>query len=114
MIEQKAALSQKQYEQFFEFRKKRLCATMMLLCDCLNLKENEISTEQIDTFKQLGNIYEIEITFAHDLKRWDPMNVLRDMNAYTYWLKFQQKLNTPEATSQQQVDQFVENCQELI
>lgn len=59
----------------------------MLLCDCLSFNDNEINAEYIDTLKQLGNIYEIEMTFAHDLTRWDPMNVLRDMNTYTYYLK---------------------------
>lgn len=53
-------------------RKKRLCATMMLLCDCINLKDNEVTPDLINVLRELGGIYEIEITCVHDLKRWNP------------------------------------------
>jgi len=71
------------FERFFNFRRKRLCATMMLYCDALILK-NDLSENIINKMKALGEVYEIEGTMARDVARWSAGET--ETNVYTYWL----------------------------
>jgi len=71
------------FQQFFLHRKKRLCATMMLYCDALILK-NDLQADTLNKMKVLGEIYEIEGTIARDLSRWSSGE--REVNVYSYWL----------------------------
>lgn len=57
---------------------------MMLLCDCVNLNTSLLTPNMMNVIRQLGSIYEIEITMARDLQRWQPS--LKELNLYTYWL----------------------------
>ena len=52
---------------FWVARKKRLCVTLIMLCDTLNLKHNVINQEEIEKIKLIGDILEIEMTKARDL-----------------------------------------------
>jgi len=71
------------FERFFNFRRKRLCATMMLYCDALSLK-NDLNETIINKMKALGEVYEIEGTMARDVARWSAGET--ETNVYTYWL----------------------------
>lgn len=41
---------------------------MMLLCDCINFKS--IDEKLVELMKQLGDVYEIEITLTRDTEKW--------------------------------------------
>lgn len=58
---------------------------MMLLCDYINISILKSEDEQeISMIKQLGNLFELEITVIRDLKKWQ--KDILDGNLYTYWL----------------------------
>ncbi|EAR84420.2 hydroxymethylglutaryl-CoA synthase (macronuclear) [Tetrahymena thermophila SB210] len=71
-------------EKFIENRQKRLCSTMMLLCDCVDLNPNSINPNIMNVIYRLGQVYELEITMIHDVQKWKPS--LDEINLYSYWL----------------------------
>eukprot|EP01016_Furgasonia_blochmanni_P051331 TRINITY_DN8065_c0_g1_i1.p1 TRINITY_DN8065_c0_g1~~TRINITY_DN8065_c0_g1_i1.p1 ORF type:complete len:461 (+),score=158.40 TRINITY_DN8065_c0_g1_i1:114-1496(+) len=68
--------------QFMAARKKRLSGTMMLFCDALHLKDNELSTQYFSVLEKLGDAYELEAMVARDLQR----RKKNEENIYSYWL----------------------------
>jgi hypothetical protein len=43
---------------------------MMLLCDAINLKPNFINSDFLSLVKEIGDMYELEITLARDSSKW--------------------------------------------
>ncbi|KAM3147390.1 hypothetical protein pb186bvf_000641 [Paramecium bursaria] len=94
-------------ERFWEFRKKRLSCTMMLLCDCINMK---IEPNLIDLVKCLGDIYEYEITLARDTSKWNNSAITQEPNTFVYWLLQNDKL----MVGNQFVQEFVRIYSEIL
>lgn len=69
------------FRQFLLYRKKRLSATFILLCDsCLN--KEVLTPERLDLIEEIGSIVEIISITGHDLvkrKEGEP-------NTYDFWL----------------------------
>lgn len=55
-------------EEFWGCRKKRLACTMMLLCDCINLKSAD--EKWIMLVEMVGDLYEMEMTLERDISKW--------------------------------------------
>ncbi|CAD8162824.1 unnamed protein product [Paramecium octaurelia] len=86
---QQAKQGQFSCDEFLCTRQKRLSCTMMLLCDCISLKN--FSPSIIEEIKLLGRVIEIQMTLTRDTQKWNK-STLSEPNVYTYWLIANQKL----------------------
>ncbi|CAG9327007.1 unnamed protein product [Blepharisma stoltei] len=73
------------FDDFFEYRKKQMCATLMFLCDLLG--ETKIDVELIRKITEVGDILETMSTSIRDLNKVKK-NDMTKPNSYLYWLKF--------------------------
>ena len=99
------------FVKFLHFRKKRLSATMVLLCDALMIKQSDMNDTNFSKLKLLGEIIELEGTRVRDFSRWNESN-LDEKNLYTYFLKMQGKIN--EGTSQLIQSEYFSFIQNIV
>ena len=97
------------FEQFMLQRKKRMSATLMLLCDCILLKTVEFTPQLLEEVQGLGELYEIEGTMIRDISRWSSDKAVED-NLFTYWLLMKGKFMGGSHSSVQQ--EFVNEVQQ--
>lgn len=101
------------FDEFLNQRRKRLSATLILLCDCILLKTAEITPETLQEMQQLGEIYELEGTMARDLARWS-FSKPTENNLYTYWLMMKGKfMGGDQAVVQQEFIKDITNIIEI-
>lgn len=80
------------FDQFTQSRKKRLCATQMFLIDAVSQLPTNINQELISNIKDIGNIYEQEVTYIRDLVRYLEKKDLHHPNSYIYYLVINDRL----------------------
>eukprot|EP00825_Cyclidium_porcatum_P049312 TRINITY_DN8495_c0_g1_i4.p1 TRINITY_DN8495_c0_g1~~TRINITY_DN8495_c0_g1_i4.p1 ORF type:complete len:158 (+),score=36.21 TRINITY_DN8495_c0_g1_i4:92-565(+) len=79
-------------DQFIQVRKKRLCATQMFLIDAVNQLPSILTEDIISIIKEVGNIYEQEVTCIRDLTRYMEKKDLQFPNSYIYYLILNNKV----------------------
>eukprot|EP00331_Platyophrya_macrostoma_P035194 CAMPEP_0176460194 /NCGR_PEP_ID=MMETSP0127-20121128/33813_1 /TAXON_ID=938130 /ORGANISM="Platyophrya macrostoma, Strain WH" /LENGTH=160 /DNA_ID=CAMNT_0017851447 /DNA_START=87 /DNA_END=569 /DNA_ORIENTATION=- len=109
--EQANSIKKFNFEEFLNQRRKRMSATLILLCDCLLLKTVEITSQTIQEIQRLGEIYEIEGTMARDLARWSFSKPVEN-NLFTYWLMMKGKFMGGDQISVQQ--EFIKDISVII
>lgn len=73
------------FDEFFDFRKKQMCSTLMFLCDLLG--ETKINLEIITQLKEVGQVLEMMSTAFRDLNKYKK-NEITMPNSYLYWAKY--------------------------
>jgi len=99
------------FDEFLNQRRKRMSATLILLCDCILLKTVEITPQTLQEIQLLGEIYEIEGTMARDLARWS-FSKPTENNLFTYWLMMKGKFMGGDQIAVQQ--EFIKDITGVI
>lgn len=100
------------FEDFLRARKKRLCASMMLMGDLSDWKVVGVEENNINSIKILGTFIEIIGIVAHDMKKWKEN---KDFNLFVYYkLMKKEKFDDNFKNFLEEIDRILTKKKELI
>lgn len=94
------------FSNFLGVRKKRLCATMMLLSDLADWKITKIEQSFLDTILIFGSFVEKVGILAHDSKKFREKI---EYNLFNYWKKYK-NIDINDGN----LDSFIAECREIV